>query len=85
MTDLMPIVGYDYIEFYVGNARQAAHYYRTAFGFEVVAYAGPEHGTRDRCSYVLEQGSIRFVMTAGLLPDSDVVKHAALHGGKDKR
>jgi 4-hydroxyphenylpyruvate dioxygenase len=80
MTDLMPILGYDAIEFYVGNARQAAHYYRTAFGFDVVAYAGPEHGVRDRCSYVLEQGSIRFVMTAGLSPDSDIVRHQAAHG-----
>ena len=80
MTDLMPLLGYDYIEFYVGNARQAAHYYRTAFGFDVVAYAGPEHGTRDRCSYVLEQGDIRFVMTAGLMPDSEIVRHQAAHG-----
>ena len=80
MTDLMPLLGYDYIEFYVGNARQAAHYYRTAYGFDVVAYSGPEHGTRDRCSYVLQQGDIRFVMTAGLLPDSEIVQHAALHG-----
>jgi 4-hydroxyphenylpyruvate dioxygenase len=80
MTDLMPILGYDAIEFYVGNARQAAHYYRTAFGFDVVGYAGPEHGVRDRCSYVLEQGSLRFVMTAGLGPESEIVRHQALHG-----
>jgi len=80
MTDLMPILGYDAIEFYVGNARQAAHYYRTAFGFDVVGYAGPEHGVRDRCSYVLEQGSVRFVMTAGLGPESEIVGHQALHG-----
>ncbi len=80
MTDLMPIVGYDAIEFYVGNARQAAHYYRTAFGFDVVAYSGPEYGVRDRCSYVLEQNDIRFVFTAGLGPESPIVQHAALHG-----
>ncbi len=80
MSDLMPILGYDAIEFYVGNARQAAHYYRTAFGFDVVAYTGPEHGVRDRCSYVLEQGSIRFVMTAGLAADSPIVAHQATHG-----
>ena len=80
MTDLMPILGYDAIEFYVGNARQAAHYYRTAFGFNVVGYAGPEHGVRDRCSYVLEQGNLRFVMTAGLGPESEIVQHQALHG-----
>ncbi|MDH3308369.1 MAG: 4-hydroxyphenylpyruvate dioxygenase [Acidimicrobiia bacterium] len=80
MTDLMPILGYDAIEFYVGNARQAAHYYRTAFGFDVVAYAGPETGVRDRASYVLEQGGIRFVMTGGMGPESDIVQHQMLHG-----
>ena len=80
MTDLMPILGYDAIEFYVGNARQAAHYYRTAFGFEVVGYTGPEHGVRDRCSYVLEQGTDRFVVTAGLDADSPIVEHQAAHG-----
>jgi len=77
---LMPILGYDAIEFYVGNARQAAHYYRTAFGFDVVAYSGPEYGVRDRCSYVLQQNNIRFVVTAGLGPESPIVQHAALHG-----
>jgi 4-hydroxyphenylpyruvate dioxygenase len=80
MTDLMPLLGYDAIEFYVGNARQAAHYYRTAFGFDVVAYAGPETGVRDRSSFVLEQGKIRFVVTAGLAPDSPIVAHQAFHG-----
>ena len=80
MTDLMPILGYDAIEFYVGNARQAAHYYRTAFGFDVVGYTGPEFGVRDRCSYVLEQNGVRFVVTAGLHPDSPIVQHQALHG-----
>ena len=80
MTDLMPILGYDAIEFYVGNARQAAHYYRTAFGFDVVGYTGPEFGIRDRCSYVLEQNGIRFVLTAGLQPDSPIVQHHAQHG-----
>jgi 4-hydroxyphenylpyruvate dioxygenase len=76
----MPLLGYDAIEFYVGNARQAAHFYRTAFGFDVVAWAGPETGVRDRTSFVLQQGTIRFVVTAGLDPDSDVVRHQALHG-----
>ena len=80
MTDLMPIEGYHHLEFYVGNAKQAAHYYRTAFGFSPVAYAGPETGVRDRCSWVLAQGDIRFVLTAGLGPDSPVVRHQALHG-----
>ncbi len=80
MTDVMPLMGYDGIEFYVGNARQAAHYYRTAFGFDVVAYAGPETGVRDRASYVLEQGELRFIVTAGLGPESPIVAHQALHG-----
>jgi 4-hydroxyphenylpyruvate dioxygenase len=80
MTDLMPIQGYDHIEFYVGNAKQAAHYYRTAWGFTPVAYAGPETGVRDRASWVLEQGRIRFVLTAGLDPEHEIVRHAALHG-----
>ncbi len=80
MTDLMPIQGYHHIEFYVGNAKQAAQYYRTAFGFSPVAYAGPETGVRDRVSWVVAQGDIRFVLTAGLAPDSDVVCHQARHG-----
>jgi 4-hydroxyphenylpyruvate dioxygenase len=80
MTDLMPIQGYDHIEFYVGNAKQAAHYYRTAWGFTPVAYAGPETGVRDRASWVLEQGRIRFVLTAGLDPEHEVARHASLHG-----
>ena len=80
MTDLMPILGYDALEFYVGNARQAAHYYRTAFGFDVVAYAGPETGVRDKSSFVLQQNNVRFVLTAGLGPDSEIVQHQALHG-----
>ena len=78
--DAMPLLGYAHLEFWVGNAKQAAHYYRTAFGFTPVAYAGPETGVRDRCSWVLEQGDIRFVVTAGLGPDSDIVAHQALHG-----
>jgi 4-hydroxyphenylpyruvate dioxygenase len=80
MTDLMPIQGYDHVEFYVGNAKQAAHYYRTAWGFTPVAYAGPETGVRDRASWVLEQGRIRFVLTAGLGPESEIVQHQAQHG-----
>ena len=80
MTDLMPLQGYHHIEFYVGNAKQAAQYYRTAFGFTPVAYAGPETGVRDRVSWVLAQGDIRFVMTGGLGPESEIVQHQALHG-----
>ncbi len=72
--------GVDHIEFYVGNARQAAHYYRSAFGFDVVAYCGPETGVRDRASYVLRQGDVRLVMTAPLGPDGEVAEHVRLHG-----
>ena len=60
--DFLPINGTDYIEFYVGNAKQAAHFYKTAFGFQSLAYAGPETGMRDRASYVLQQGKIRLVL-----------------------
>jgi 4-hydroxyphenylpyruvate dioxygenase len=72
--------GYDHIEFYVGNAKQAAHFYRSAFGFRVVAYAGPETGVADRASYVMALGSIRFVLTAGLAPDHPAVLHQGAHG-----
>ena len=80
MTDLMPLQGYHHVEFYVGNAKQAAHYYRTAFGFTPVAYAGPETGVRDRASWVLAQNDIRFVLTAGLSPDHQAVRHHRDHG-----
>ncbi|MPZ72002.1 MAG: 4-hydroxyphenylpyruvate dioxygenase [Nitriliruptorales bacterium] len=80
MPDLMPLQGYHHLEFYVGNAKQAAHYYCTAFGFTPVAYAGPETGIRDRASWVLAQGEIRFVVTAGLGPESQIVQHQTLHG-----
>ncbi|HVM00299.1 MAG TPA: 4-hydroxyphenylpyruvate dioxygenase [Egibacteraceae bacterium] len=80
MPELMPLLGYHHIELFVGNARQAAHFYRTAFGFTPVAYAGPETGVRDRASYVLGQGDIRFVLTAGLRPDHEAVVHQRAHG-----
>jgi 4-hydroxyphenylpyruvate dioxygenase len=79
-SDSMPILGYDYIEFYVGNAKQAAHYYGSVFGFSASGYAGPETGVRDRASYVMEQNDIRFVFTAGLAPESDVGRHQLEHG-----
>jgi 4-hydroxyphenylpyruvate dioxygenase len=80
MTDLLPIKGYHHIEFLVGNAKQAMHYYRTAFGFTPVAYAGPETGVRTHASWVLRQGAITFVVTAGLGPDSDIARHHLAHG-----
>ncbi len=67
--DTFPINGTDYIEFYVGNAKQAAHYYLSAFGFNIVAYRGPETGVRDRASYLLQQDKIRFVLTTAIRPD----------------
>jgi 4-hydroxyphenylpyruvate dioxygenase len=75
-----PIETIDYVEFYVGNARQAAHFYRTGFGFNIVAYAGPETGVRDRVTYVLEQGEVRLVLTAAVLPDHPVAQHVLRHG-----
>jgi 4-hydroxyphenylpyruvate dioxygenase len=78
--DFMPIKGWDHIEFYVGNAKQAAHFYATTFGFTPVAYAGLETGARDRASYVLQQGKVRLVLTSALAPDSPIAKHALLHG-----
>ena len=78
--DFLPLKGTDYVEFYVGNAKQSAYYYQAAFGYELVAYAGPETGLRDRASYVLQQGKIRLVLTTSLLPDSDITRHVAQHG-----
>ncbi len=79
-TDFLPLLGTDHIEFYVGNAKQASIYYQYAFGFEWVAYAGPETGVRDRASYVLQQGKLRFVLTSALQEDSDITRHVARHG-----
>ncbi len=78
--DLLPITGTDYVEFYVGNAKQAAHYYQSAFGFQPVAYAGLETGLNDRTSYVLRQEKITLVLTGALTPDSPVATHQKLHG-----
>ena len=79
-TDFLPLKGTDHVEFYVGNARQAAYFYRAAFGMSLVAYAGPETGQRDRASYVLQQGKVRFVLTTALRPDSDIARHVHTHG-----
>src|SRR5688500_11357497 len=73
--DFLPILGIEYVEYWVGNAYQAAQYYRTHFGFDVVAYAGPETGVRDRASYVLKQGQITFTLTAPIGPDSEIARH----------
>ena len=78
--DFLPINGTDYVELYVGNAKQAAHYYKTAFGFQSVAYRGLETGCRDRTSYVLQQGKIRLVLTTPFDPDSEISHHIRMHG-----
>jgi 4-hydroxyphenylpyruvate dioxygenase len=78
--DFLPINGTDYIEFYVGNARQAAHFYATAFGFQIVAYRGPETGHREAASYLLQQDKIRFVLTTAIKSDSFIARHVNKHG-----
>ncbi|HLJ50576.1 MAG TPA: 4-hydroxyphenylpyruvate dioxygenase [Bryobacteraceae bacterium] len=78
--DFLPLNGTDYVEFYVGNAKQAAYYYRAAFGMKLVAYRGPETGTRDTASYVIQQNKIRFVLTTPLQPDHPIAEHIRLHG-----
>ncbi len=78
--DFLPINGTDHVELYVGNAKQAAHYYKTAFGFQSVAYAGPETGVKGRASYVLQQGKIRLVLTTPLKSDDPIAEHIKKHG-----
>src|SRR5689334_6078992 len=78
--DTFPINGTDYIEFYVGNAKQAAHFYQAAFGFQFVAYRGPETGVRDRASYLLTQEKIRLVLTAQMGPDGEIADQVRRHG-----
>src|SRR5208337_835848 len=80
VTDFLPLKGTDHVEFYVGNARQAAYFYRTAFGMSLVAYAGPETGQRDRASYVVQQGKIRFVLTTPLRSSDPAAAHIHHHG-----
>jgi 4-hydroxyphenylpyruvate dioxygenase len=82
--DFVSLNGIDYIELYVGNAQQAAHFYRTTFGFLPVAYAGLETGERDRVSFIMEQGQIRLILTAPTSPDSQVAEHVRLHGDSIK-
>ncbi|MFZ1749845.1 MAG: 4-hydroxyphenylpyruvate dioxygenase [Saprospiraceae bacterium] len=80
IQDSFPINGTDYIEFYVGNAKQTSLFYQHCFGFELVAYKGPETGSRDVVSYVLQQGKIRFVITSAFDPDHEILRHVAKHG-----
>ncbi len=78
--DTFPINGTDYIEFWVGNAKQTQLFYRAAFGFRLVAYRGPETGVRDRASYLLEQGKIRLLFTTPMGPEGEIAAHVATHG-----
>src|SRR5690349_17056826 len=82
--DFMPLEGWDHVELWVGNAKQAAYFYEHAFGFTRTAYAGPETGVRDRASYVLEQGDIRLVVTSGLREDSEITRFACRHADAAK-
>jgi 4-hydroxyphenylpyruvate dioxygenase len=79
-TDFLPLEGTDYVEFYVGNAKQAAHFYKTAFGFQSLAYAGPETGVKDRASYAIRQNKLTFVLTTPLRAGNPVADHIYKHG-----
>ncbi|HEV2361827.1 MAG TPA: 4-hydroxyphenylpyruvate dioxygenase [Acidimicrobiales bacterium] len=79
-NDALALGGIDHLELYVGNARQAKHFYEWGYGFELVAYAGPETGVRDRASYVMKQGDARLVLTSPIRPDSPIAEHIAKHG-----
>ena len=80
LTDFLPLEGTDYVEFYVGNAKQAAHFYKTAFGFQSLAYAGPETGSKDKASYVVRQHSLTFVFTTPLRSQNSMADHIYKHG-----
>ena len=78
--DFLPLQGTDYVEFYVGNAKQAAHFYKTVFGFQSLAYSGPETGVRDRASYAIRQNKLTFVLTTPMHPDNPIADHIHKHG-----
>ena len=80
VADFLPLQGTDYVEFYVGNAKQASHYYRCAFGFQPLAYAGPETGRKDVVSYAVRQHKLTFVFTSSLRPDHPIAEHVRIHG-----
>lgn len=80
VADFLPLYGTDYVEFYVGNAKQAAHFYKTAFGFQSLAYSGPETGNKDFASYVIRQNKLTFVLTTPIRSDNAVAEHIRVHG-----
>ena len=79
-TDFLPLQGTDYIEFYVGNAKQAAHFYKTAFGFQSLAYCGPETGTKEKASYAIRQNNLTLVLTTPIRPNNSIADHIYKHG-----
>jgi len=79
-TDFLPLQGTDYVEFYVGNAKQAAHFYKTAFGFQSLAYSGPETGVKEKASYVIRQNKLTFVLTTPLRSNNPITEHIHKHG-----
>src|SRR5215472_16303622 len=79
-TDFLPLQGTDYVEFYVGNAKQAAHFYKSAFGFQSLAYAGPETGVKDKASYALRQNKLTFLLTTPLRSNTQIAEHIYNHG-----
>jgi 4-hydroxyphenylpyruvate dioxygenase len=79
-VDFLPLHGTDYVEFYVGNAKQAAHYYKTAFGFQSLAYAGPQTGVMDKASYAIRQNKLTFVFTTPLRANNEIADHIYKHG-----
>ncbi len=79
-TDFLPLNGTDYVEFYVGNAKQAAHFYKTAFGFQTLAYSGPETGNKEKASYVIRQNKLTFVLSTPLRANNEIASHIVKHG-----
>ena len=79
-ADFLPLQGTDYVEFYVGNAKQAAHFYKTAFGFQSLAYAGPETGVKDKASYVIRQNKLTFILTTPVRANNEIADHIYKHG-----
>src|ERR1700709_369270 len=78
--DFLPLQGTDYVEFYVGNAKQAAHYYKTAFGFQSLAYSGPETGNKETACYVIRQNKLTLMLTTPLRPNNPIADHIYKHG-----
>src|SRR5438046_5989548 len=79
-ADPLPIEGIDYVEVYVGNAKQASYFYQKGFGFAPVAYSGPETGVKDKTSYLMQQGDMRLLLTSALVPDHPIARFVLTHG-----